>query len=69
MYFKCVSTVSVPKISGKVPMETPQAKRTANWSSDEIMELLRLIEDKKTIIKGKFSPTLTVKQKRDATPL
>ncbi|KAK3860287.1 hypothetical protein Pcinc_033658 [Petrolisthes cinctipes] len=48
-------------------METPKtSKRTPNWSKDEVMMLLRLVKGKKEIIKGKFSPTLTIRHKRDA---
>ncbi|KAK4324881.1 hypothetical protein Pmani_004531 [Petrolisthes manimaculis] len=41
-------------------------KRNANWSKDETMLLLQLIEEKKKIIKGKFSPDLTIRDKREA---
>lgn len=46
--------------------ETPKSKRTLNWNKDEIAYLLKLIEERKKIIKGKFSPTLTVKHKKEA---
>ncbi|KAK4314630.1 hypothetical protein Pmani_014081 [Petrolisthes manimaculis] len=41
-------------------------KRNSNWSKDETMLLLQLIKEKKKIIKGKFSPDLTIKDKREA---
>ena len=47
-------------------METPSStQRTQNWSKDEVL-LLRLVKERKNIIKGKFSPILTIKHKREA---
>ena len=45
------------------PRSTP---RTQNWSKDEVLRLLRLVKERKDIIKGKFSPMLTIKHKREA---
>ena len=48
-------------------METPRStQRTQIWSKDEVLLLLRLVEERKDIIKGKFSPILTIKHKREA---
>ena len=46
-------------------MDTPRSTpRTQNWSKDEVLLLLRLVKERKDIIKGKFSPMLTIKHKR-----
>ena len=48
-------------------MDTPRSTtRTQNWSKDEVLLLLRLVKERKDIIKGKFSPMLTIKHKREA---
>jgi len=44
---------------------TPTPERTANWTKDEELSLLELIEVKE-IIKGKFGPNLTIQDKRKA---
>ena len=46
-------------------MDTPRSTpRTQNWSKDEVLRLLRLVKERKDIIKGKFSPILTIKHER-----
>lgn len=47
-------------------IHTTNSKRTSNWSKNEVMLLRQLIEEEKKIIKGKFSPDLTIKDKRPA---
>ena len=48
-------------------MGTPRStQRTQNWSKYEVLLLLRLVKESKDIIKGKFSPILTIKHKREA---
>ena len=47
-------------------METPRStQRTQNWSKYEVL-LMRLVKERKDIIKGKFSPILTIKHNREA---
>lgn len=41
-------------------------KRNANWTKDEVLLLLQLVNEKKGIIKGKFGPHLTIVHKRRA---
>ena len=41
-------------------------KRTPNWSKEEVALLLELVKERKDIIKGKLSPTLSTKDKRRA---
>lgn len=39
-------------------------KRKPNWREEEALQLVELVEERKHIIKGKFSPTLTSAEKK-----
>lgn len=41
-------------------------RRSSNWSKDEVIYLIQRIEERKNVIKGKFGPNLTIKNKREA---
>ncbi|XP_030267612.1 uncharacterized protein LOC115590188 [Sparus aurata] len=43
-----------------------ESKRKRNWREEEILFLVELVEERKLIIKGKFSPTLTSHDKKQA---
>jgi len=40
--------------------------RKANWTDDQTLHLLALINDRKQILKGSLSPALTARMKQDA---
>ncbi|XP_030271960.1 uncharacterized protein LOC115581168 [Sparus aurata] len=43
-----------------------ESKRKPNWREEETLLLVELVEERKLIIKGKFSPTLTSHDKKQA---
>ena len=45
---------------------TPAKRRKPNWTADETLMLMELINERKKIIKGKFGPNLTSQDKKKA---
>ncbi|XP_046582216.1 uncharacterized protein LOC124289655 [Haliotis rubra] len=41
-------------------------KRKPNWTSDQSLLLVRLVDERKSIIKGKFGPGVTSRMKKEA---
>ena len=47
-------------------MEGNKQKRKPNWTEDESLSLVRLVDDKKDIIRGKFGGAITHRMKKEA---
>ncbi|XP_041356119.1 uncharacterized protein LOC121373513 [Gigantopelta aegis] len=47
-------------------MESSKPKRKPNWTEDETLSLVRLVDERKDIIRGKFGAGVTSKKKKEA---
>ncbi|XP_069108898.1 nuclear apoptosis-inducing factor 1-like [Argopecten irradians] len=47
-------------------VETPSKKRKPNWTADECLQLTKLVEEKKDVIRAKFGAGVTTQRKREA---